>query len=390
MNKIIYIVNAKIPTAKAHGYQITKMCEEFARQGVDVDPVRGREGSQRASASNGVELWLPDKKEARGGDVFKEYSLINNFAIKKLPTVEFAGYWAQLISFYFFAILRAVFLNRKTIIYSRDLAPSLLSFLGFRVVFECHRVPERGRNLFLFMSRRLHRIVAVTSGIADVFLKGGVDASGISVVPDAFDPKTFDINISKEEARKKLKLPQDKKILMYCGAFRTMSMGKGIEEILGALKMFDESVVFVAVGGTTEDIIYYQSKADGMELSGRVIFLPRVGREEVAFYERAADVLLMPFPYTRHYAYYMSPLKMFEYMASGRPIVTTDLPAIRDVLSEKSAVLVQPDDVNALYRGVKTVLDDEPMAERIAQKAKTDVVQYTWSNRARKIIGFIN
>ena len=86
----------------------------------------------------------------------------------------------------------------------------------------------------------------------------------------------------------------------------------------------------------------------------------------------------------------MSPLKMFEYMATNNPIVTTDLPCIRDVLSEKNAVLFAPNDLNNLTDSLERLIKDKDLSRRLSEQALSDVSEYTWDKRAKEILNFMN
>jgi glycosyltransferase involved in cell wall biosynthesis len=98
----------------------------------------------------------------------------------------------------------------------------------------------------------------------------------------------------------------------------------------------------------------------------------------------AADVLLLPNT-ARHAssARYTSPLKLFAYMTSGKPIVASDLPSLRDILNEQNAVLVAADDAQALAEGVVRALS---IGSRLAEQARHDVEPFTWDNRATRVI----
>ena len=82
-------------------------------------------------------------------------------------------------------------------------------------------------------------------------------------------------------------------------------------------------------------------------------------------------------------------MKLFEYMASGNPIVASDLPSIREILNETNAVLVKPDDSKELVNGVIKVLRDDDLSGKISKQALENIKEYTWQKRADKIISFI-
>ena len=87
--------------------------------------------------------------------------------------------------------------------------------------------------------------------------------------------------------------------------------------------------------------------------------------------------------------YYTSPMKLFEYMAVGRPIVASHIPSIAEILNEENSVLVKPDDPEALARGIRFVLENNEFAEKISSQAYIDVQKYTWEARAKLISDFI-
>jgi glycosyltransferase involved in cell wall biosynthesis len=167
-------------------------------------------------------------------------------------------------------------------------------------------------------------------------------------------------------------------------------MEKGIGDILKALAALkNENLLFIAVGGLAEDKIFYEDLARKIGVAEKVIFFPYCDQKKLAVFQKAADIFLMPFPLNEHYAYYMSPLKLFEYMAAKRPIIASDLPSIRDVLNEKNAILVEPGRPESLACGIGRVLIDPLSAGNMAQAAYADVKNYTWVKRAQRIIGFI-
>lgn len=374
--KLKYIVNARIPTEKAHGYQICKMCEEFSKAGVEV------------------ELIVPKRKNFIKENAFDFYRVKNNFKITKLfcfDLVKFGylGFWLERISFLLFAKL---YLRKEkdSIFYTRD------DFSGFffkNHFIELHSLSKTKNFLFKKFLRRAKGFFVLTNFIKEELGKEFKISSGkIMISHDAVDFELFNINIEKQKARELLNLPLNKKILGYTGSFKTMGKDKGINDILKALKILDKDnkdFLFLAIGGNENDIAHYKQKAKEQSVFDYVNFISRVDLSKLAIYQKACDVLLMPYPNIKHYTFYMSPLKMFEYMASGRPIVASDLPSIREILNDNNAVFFESDNPISLAEAIKNVLEDASLANKISQKALADVRNYTWEERAKNIINFI-
>ncbi len=377
--KIIYIANAKLPTHKAHGYQIVKTCEQLVAAGV------------------ALELWVPQRREVKGLLPLGFYQLKQSFPVLKFPTLDMSrrgglfnllSHAVQLWSFYTAVYLRACFHSRQVTVYSRDLMSLFLSLLGYSVVYECHRIPQRSRWLFFRMCRMAAQVVTVTESMKKEFVKERWPEEAVLVAQDAVDLTVFGGPEDKRFARAKLSLNPQAQIILYTGALTTMGMSKGVDDILQALTLLPQ-VTFIAVGGTKDDISTYTQRARQAGVDQRVQFKSKVDQPTLSSYQKAADVLLMPFPFNQHYAYYMSPLKMFEYMASKRPILTTDLPAVREVLNERNALFVPSGDPTALARGVQELLNSQDLARELAARARQDARNYTWEKRIDKILNFI-
>ena len=122
----------------------------------------------------------------------------------------------------------------------------------------------------------------------------------------------------------------------------------------------------------------------------RLRFVDHVPNKEVPVWIRACNVVTIPWPWTEFSAYFTSPLKLFEYMAAGVPIVATDLPSIREVLRhQENAWLVEPDNPKALAEGIAKVLSDAHLARRISEQAYVEVEKYSWDVRAKRIVNFL-
>lgn len=314
------------------------------------------------------------------------------------PVVNFSSRRSWRLARRYLRFIRA---NGVDVVYSRE--GRLLFFMALyntfafrlpvRFVYEIHAL-SYGGPLERFTERALSRwsdtLVFVTAYLRDRYVtRYRVDPRKTFVAPDGVDLEIFDISTTQDEARKKLDLPLDKKIIGYCGRFRTMGEEKGIEDMLEAVKLLPADVVFVAMGGKPRDVDYYQMRVRELGVGERAIIRGHFTQDIVALYQKAADVLVMPFPWTEHYAYEMSPMKMFEYMASGRPIVTTDLPSVREVLNDQNALFCRPDDPKDFAEKIETLLGDEVLAERLAAQARRDAEHYTWIKRADNMLIFL-
>lgn len=100
-----------------------------------------------------------------------------------------------------------------------------------------------------------------------------------------------------------------------------------------------------------------------------------------------ADVLVLPNKSGwRESELFTSPMKLFEYMASGKPVVASSLPSIREILSDNNAFLVQPNNPAELARGIETLISNPELGKKLAAQALADVAQYSWEMRAKKIL----
>lgn len=319
--------------------------------------------------------------------------------ISEIKTVDFdvtKSYWLA------FKYLKFIKKERFGYVYTREsylllfliLYNKLFFRLNIKFIYEVHTIVSENfseKIINILLARGADYLIFVTKYLRDHYIKKyNCRNKKTLVAPDAVNLNIFDINISKEEARKKLNLPLNKKIIGYCGRFRTMDTEKGIIDVLEAIKIMDDNILFIAMGGKPKHVEYYKEQAELLGVGGKAKFVGNYTQDIVALYQKAYDTLLMPFPDIHHYRYYMSPMKMFEYMASKRPIIASNLPSIREILNESNAVLVRPDNRDDLVQAIRKLLADEGLRERISNRACEDVKQYTWEKRVERILDFIN
>lgn len=362
--KILYIANIRLPTEKAHGIQIMKTCEAFAKAGIEI------------------ELVVPTRHNKLTANPFSYYGVPENlFKIitLRVPDPIKYGRLGFLVSSIWFSE-RARWCRSfwtADIIYSRD-ALVLMQYLllGRRIVFEAHAKPSFVARI---VARHSYRVVVISQALREVYVAVGIPAERITVAPDAVDEHLFETVPLKNEAREILELPQFQHIVVYTGHLYAR---KGADTLAEAATHIPEAL-FVFVGGTIEDIAQFRKQWGSQE---NIRIVGHVAPERVPFYLRAADVLVIPNSGTSEdTARFASPMKLFEYMASGTPIIASDVPSIREVLGDQEAFFVEADSPAALAKSVASVFAQEDEAHEKAVSAQRKAREYTWSTRVARI-----
>jgi len=385
--KIYYIVNARIPTEKAHGFAISKTCEKLGFLGDDIELVLPTIGGG-----------LPD-------NIFNYYGLNKEFTVTRISTINFIRYAKILgrLSFwlneFFFNLILAgkFFIIRRegAVVYTRDeFIAFIFSFL-YPTFWEANdKFPKKNLFWYKIILRKIRGIVVVNNIIKSWYAdKLKFNSDRVIVARNAVDLHDFErVGDDEEVMRSELSLPSDKTIIGYVGKFKTVGEEKGVEfliDCMNEVKKFSDKYLLCCVGGNQKDIDDTNKLIKDRGLEGYVKLIGHVGRDLVVKYLKSFDILAMPFPDTYHYRYRMSPIKMFEYMAAKKPIIATDLPTIREVLDERNAYIIPSDEINYFIEAVRKIENDPEEAKARSLRAYQDVGQYTWLNRARIIVGFI-
>lgn len=253
----------------------------------------------------------------------------------------------------------------------------MASFFFPNTFYEVHDFPERTLWMYHMLFRRAKRMLATNRWKADELQKQfGVSAEKIIVEPNAVDLAPYENLPSRAEVRKHLKLPLDAKIAVYTGHLYAW---KGVDTLVETASLMPEVQVYIA-GGTEYDLTRYKERFNAPNL----YFVGHRPHKEMSLWQRAADVLVLPNTAKEDIsARYTSPMKLFEYMASGTPIVASDLPSIREVANNDKVVLVVPDDTEALAIGIKQILENG--GQLYANAAKSWIQNHSWSKRAERI-----
>ena len=382
--KLLYIAHARLPTEKAHGLQIVKMCEAFADAGADVT------------------LVAPARINPIDQDLFLYYRVTRNFTVRFIPVFNpslkggLLGFIIEWISFALSLPFSNIFKESPyDVIFTRDsIAAFLLSFQHPKVIFEMHAFPERFRWLWGIVLRRLSGVFSTNQWkMEEMHRRFKISKEKLFFYPNGFDPKLFsaeggsasggEITESKEELRKTLGLPKGKPIVMYTGHLYGW---KGAHILARAARIISD-VNMVFVGGTEKDCMQFRKEFEHIK---NIYIVGHKPHYEIPKFLKSADILVLPnSAISEESRTGTSPLKLFEYMASGKPIIASDLPSIREVVSEKEVVFVRPDDPRALAQAIQGLVHDSERAARIAEAGFEKSKKYTWISRARAMLDWM-
>ncbi len=373
--KIIYVADTRLPTERAHGLALMKLCGALVEAGAEVEVIAPK-------------LWTRSAK-----DPFLYYRVATRFPIHYLWSLDLLPlrifrrvlYLIQVLSFSLVSLMYCArrYRSESVVYVSHDYIPLyFLSFLGHSLYYDIHHFP--GRN---FMYRRLMRLACgfsvQTKWKVDELIKNyRVPRERIVYWPNGTDVEMFALNEDAMSARSAVALPTEGKLIVYMGTYIPW---KGIETLITALAHLEGNVTLALVGWSMEDAELLKKNVTEAK-DKRILFIPFAKREMVPHYLRAADVLALPNTGRKKVSlYYTSPMKLFEYMASGRPIVASRIPSLEEVLTEGECFFAKPDDPADFARALKEALGS-PDASKRGERARQRAQRYTWKARADAIL----
>lgn len=366
LTKLIYLENMRLPTEKAHGIQIMKMCEAFAKSGIRValSVPSFNKDADRAFDYYGVEpVFEIDHKYKT-----PNFRRLNAF-IFIVRTVIF-----------FLSFLRSGAYKDANVIFVRDTNLAfLLALFDMPFVWEVHQ-DFYSRRAGYAVNKSLATIF-ISRGLKEKFMSYGIsDSAKLYVCPDAVGAERLEKDLGQQSARRSVDLPFDVPIVLYSGHLYEW---KGAHVIAEAAALSKSGALFVFVGGTDEDVTAFRGKYGN---NSNIMILGRKPYSEMSKYKQSATVLVIPnsarFEISKSYT---SPLKLFSSMASRRPIIASDLPSLREIIDDSMAFFVPPDDSVGLARMIDYVLLHPEEAKQKALTAFEEVKKHTWDARVKNI-----
>lgn len=378
--KVAYISEHRLPTEKAHGQQIAQVCKALTQLG------------------HSTTIIAPFRENPITQTFWEYYDAPTTIELTVLGTKDYvqSTILPKLFGFYLqmkmYAVQLKRFLQHKDfdVFYTRSFrVAALVAHMQKPLILELHSVPKRRKKAVAQCCNKSTLIVTLTNASKAQLVQMGVAEEKIVVEPDAVDlEKYLDLPV-KKDAQSTFRLPVNRTVVGYIGRLKTMGMDKGIADLLHALKLLQPINQFTSliVGGPKKDVQEYKALATKLGLSEQdVLFTGAIAHKQVPTALAACDIVTMPWPDKPHYRHYMSPLKMFEYMAAKRPILTGDLPTIREVLTEDTAVFCEPDSPESIAEQLEWIRMNPEEVHAKTEAAFSLVQHYTWKKRTERIL----
>lgn len=368
---LIYITHARIPTERAHGVQIAHTVESFAKS---LPHVAFMLAKQPNPIKEGI------------GDYYGVDE--SSFETIKIPSIGIfrrsrIGYWIRSVSFSIVSSLYLLF-HMPRILFSREPFPLLFfTLLPVTTVYEMHDFPESHHWFHKFLCRRVDFVIITNAwAYEQCVTRFRIPKAKMLVAPNGYDESIFVRDLDTASIKKEYGIPSDRPVVLYSG---NLLEWKGVHILLEASKNFPDAL-FVIVGGSTESQEALKKKFSGQN----IMWVSHVLQREVVRYLHMADILVLPnIPSIQHSEFATSPIKLFEYMAMGKPILASDLPSIRSIVSDNEVTFFVAGDVLDLTEKISHIILHTDEYAKKADHASQFVTAFTWDNRAKQIINFI-
>ena len=376
---IYYISNININSGQANVIQQLKTTEAIGTLGVDIEFIHPS-----------YKLFCQNDGESA---INKKYDITNDLQItslRTLPDYGKLGRASAIIMTLVWIIRKLLFLQlgRKDILYIRCgnihtvsivlLLRMIPRYVSPKIFVEYHNTVQfTSPNLVQKVIDHVNGIVVITHELNNKMMEDyDIDGVPVHVAPDGVDLNKY--GTSKTSARARLNIPRSQKIVTYTGSFQER---KGVYILIEASHDIEAKVLIVGADRSEVD-----KKKLNIDIPENLEFRGNIAHRDVKYYQIASDILVAP--YTRE-SWMPSPLKLFEYMAAGNPIVASDLQVLREVLNNNdNSLLTSPGNSKELANNVNRLLLNPSKMKNLASQALSDANCYTWEKRAEGILRF--
>ncbi len=371
--RIYYFSGASFPSPESRSVHVMKMCEAFGKAGHDVT------------------LFAMGNPRLDHDKIFKSYDVTGCFKLSLSHDVNIPVLSGYKRMRHISEKIKAM--GEPDMVFGRDpIAIALFAPPRSSVVFEASQMPQN-KSQSAAIARIIKKpgfsgIVALSDPLKQDLLKKYPTLRPEQVFV-AHDAAEVPHNISGEAAPASTLKGREKAFRVgYAG---TLHQGKGVSMILKLAPQLPDCD-FHIVGGSKEDLAKYR-KGKPAE---NVIFYGHQPHANVAGYLKAFDIVLAPYQHEaliksgKNISRWISPMKVFEYMAAQKPIVASSLPILRAFLThEQNALLVPPGDPIGWLEAIRRLKSDPALCQKLSENAFADLKKnFTWDKRVDIVLDF--
>jgi glycosyltransferase involved in cell wall biosynthesis len=320
-------------------------------------------------------------------ELWQHYGLKTNFQTEWMRATP---RWRKYV-FTINALLQTKIWGADILFTRNPLIAALASLLGIPTIFEIHDFPT-GRSFpllirFFLKGKGARAFVSITKKLSNTLEEHFKTPQRlICIAPDGVDLNRFQSLPSPKAARTQLNLPEGFTV-GYTGHFY---VGRGIALIVSIAKEMPD-VNFLLVGGEPTDVRKVQTQINELGLKN-INLAGFVSNTKLPLYQAASNILLMPYKNKvagsggGDISRYLSPMKMFEYLASGRPIISSDLPVLQEVLNNQNSVILPANDPSSWVEEIRQLQADPARREALAKNARLTAEKHSWISRAERVL----
>jgi len=371
--KIALITNSRIPSLTANSIQAMKVVQALMQ------------------LDHEVQMFAPAETEPVAPEL-----LLTHYGLRVAPSLHLLPSISGLKRLDFIIHAQRAARNFKAdLIYTWLPQSAVLAlWMKYPVILEMHAdvtgLMGAGWLRQFWRAKGRKRMTVTTSALRNALersTKLKFENEAVLLAPNGVELERYENLPKPPEARRQLNLPD----VLTVGFTGHIYPGRGADLLFELAKQMPH-INFLWVGGTPELVSLWKSKLDEAR-AANVTMTGFVEHSRIPLYQAAADVLLMPYSRTieassgQDIAEVINPMKMFEYMASGRAIVSADLPVIREVLNEKNVVFCKVGEIRDWRLAIEALLADEAHRVALGTQARRDVERFSWARREKRVLG---
>ena len=361
--KIFYLAEFSLPSSSAYSIHVLKMCDRLSE------------------LTRELTLIVPFiNSKYKNSEIKKDYNLKNNFKIIKIFNFNKSINFIYRIIFSL-SILKLILKERDSLVISRSILSSLiLSIFQIQNYLELHH-DLKGFTKFFF---KITNFNYIGRNINYIFLHKNIykifncHHSNFLILDDAVEIKDFNnfLNINLK-----------KKNNFVCSYFGSLTKGKGLELI----EIISKKLKNIEFHIYSDESQYYRSLYKDRK---NLIFKEYIKYNSIPKIMSRYDVVLMPYMFkvfvkssNLETSKYMSPLKLFDYMASAKIIIASDLKVYRHILKNNfNCILINPLKINLWCKKIIDIKNNYFNYRYLKYNAYRTVQEFTWEKRAFKIL----